>query len=134
MSHNIKLSGVKFTDLSSLGVIVSDVSQGKAVLDVEGKSFRTYRGEDSRCDAVIRLLNDRYDIGLKKDGDHYVPIMESYLNYAGTCLGPRGYPLGLVQQEYALREAEYEAAQRSFETERVTLDDGKIMLRLVQNA
>lgn len=133
MSHNIRLSGVKFTDLVSLGNIVSEISEGKARLGVNDKTFRTYRGQSNRCDACIHLPG-QWDIGLIKQDDHYSPIMESALEYTGSVLGPQGAPLGLVQQEYALREAEYEAAQRGMTTERVPGEKGRITLRMVMPA
>lgn len=129
MSHNIKLSGVKFTDLVSLGQVVKDVSKGEATLDAEAKTFRTYRGQPNKCDAVIRLSGS-YDIGLLKDKNGYSPVMESYLQHAGTVLGPRGAPLGYVQQEFALREAEYEAAQRGYTASRENGPNGRITLRI----
>ena len=129
MSHNIRLSGVKFTDLVSLGQVVNSVSNGKATLDTTAKTFRTYHGEPNKCDAAIKLPG-HYDIGLIKEGGHYTPIMESALMYgSNSILGVSGAPLGLVQQEYALREAEYEAAQRGMTTERVTGEKGRITLR-----
>jgi len=129
MSHNIKLSGVKFTDLVSLGKVVADVSKGQASLDTTAKTFRTYRGQSNTCDACIKLPGN-YDIGLIKEGNAYNPIMESYIQAAGSVLGPRGAPLGFVQQEFALREAEYEAAQRGMTTERIPADGGRIILRI----
>lgn len=128
MSHNIRLSGVKFTDLKSLGQIVAHVSQGQASLEPQATTFRTYRGQDPSCNGRI-VLPGPYDIGLKRVEGGYEPIMESAL-MVGTVLGPRGAPLGLVQQEYALREAEYEAAQRGYTTERIAGDQGKITLRI----
>lgn len=131
MSHNVKLTNVKFTDLNSLAAVISEVSQGKATLDVNQKTFRTYRGQSNVCDACIKLQGS-YDIGLKLKDGYYEPIMESALIYAGTDVGVRGAPLGLVQQEYALREAEYEAAQRGFSTSREIHDDGRITLSCVE--
>ena len=119
---------MKFTDLVSLGTIVSEVSKGQARLDTEAKRFRTYAGQNSNCDACIKMPG-AYDIGLLKEKDHYVPIMESALNW-GSVLGVNNAPLGLVQQEYALREAEYEAAQRGMACERVSGENGRITLRM----
>ncbi len=129
MSHNIRLSGVKFTDLVSLGNVIKDVSKGQARLEAEQKTFRTYRGQDPSCDAAI-VLPGYYDIGLKRTGDGYEPIMESALMYGGSILGVQGSPLGLVQQEFALREAEYEAAQRGYTASREEGKNGRITLRI----
>lgn len=130
MSHNVRLSGVKFTDLVSLGSIINDVSKGQATLDTTSKTFRTYFGQNDKCDAAIKLPG-RWDIGLTRNADgHYEPLLESALVHQGTVLGIPGAPLGLVQQEYALREAEYEAAQRGYTSERIPGDKGKITLRI----
>lgn len=130
MSHNVRLSGIKYTDLGSLAAVITEVSKGQASLDTTAKTFRTYMGQNNKCEAVIKLPG-RYDIGLTRHKEgHYEPILESVLISTGTVLGPVGAPLGLVQQEYALREAEYEAAQRGYTTERVSGDKGKITLRI----
>lgn len=130
MSHNIKLSGVKFTDLNLLGKIVAQVSNGAARLDQTATTFRTYPGQPNQCQAAI-LLPGNFDIGLLRNGDHYTPIMESFLMGRETPVGVVGAPLGLVQQEYALQEAEYEAAQRGMVTERIAGEKGRITLRMV---
>jgi hypothetical protein len=129
MSHNIKLSGVKFTDLVSLGQVIKDVSNGTATLKADDKTFRTYPGQSNNCDAAI-VMPGHYDIGLLKGPNGYEPIMESALEYQGTVLGPRGAPLGYVQQEFALREAEYEAAQRGYTASREQGPNGRISLRI----
>lgn len=130
MSHNIKLSGVKFTDLVALGNVVHDVSNGAARLDTTSKTFRTYRGQPNKCDATI-VLPGHYDIGLHRAADgSYEPVMESALEYTGSVLGVRGAPLGLVQQEFALREAEYEAAQRGYTASREQGANGRVTLRI----
>ena len=131
MSHNIRLSGVKFSDLALLGTVVEQVSGGKARLDTTAKTFRTYRGQSNKCDAAI-IMPGMYDIGLlrAKDGNHYEPIMESALAYNSVLGDGKGNGLGLVQQEFVLREAEYEAAQRGMTTERVTGERGRISLRM----
>lgn len=130
MSHNIKLSGVKFTDLVALGNVINDVSKGQASLDTTAKTFRTYRGQSNKSDATIKLPGN-YDIGLLKAKEgHYEPIMESDLMYRPGVLGVMGAPLGLVQQEFALREAEYEAAQRGYVASREAGQNGRITLRI----
>lgn len=130
MSHNIRLSGIVFKDVKSLAQIVKDVSNGAAVLDMGAKTFRTYMGQDSSSDGTIKLPG-RYDIGLKREANGHVPIMESALLHQAGPLGPVGAPLGFVQQEYALREAEYEAAQKGMTTTRVAGPNGRITLEMV---
>lgn len=130
MSHNIRLSGVKFTDLVLLGDVVKEVSNGVAQLDAAAKTFRTYRGQPNKCDAAIKMPG-LYDIGLLRsaEGD-YVPNMESALLYNNVLGDGNGNPLGLVQQEIALREGEYQAAQRGYTTERLAGDNGRKLLRI----
>jgi hypothetical protein len=127
VSHNIKLSGVKITDLGLLGDVIRSVSGGLCVLDTTTKTFRTYRGEDPSCDAVIKMPG-MWDIGLRKQGDEYAAVMESALMHQKTPLGVMGAPLGLVQQEIALREGEYLAAQNGWTSERVVGEKGRITL------
>lgn len=127
MSHNIKLSGVNFTDLALLGRVIADVSKGAATLDPAGKTFRTYNGQPNGCDAVIKLPG-RWDIGLHKKGNKWEPIFESELNYSGSVIGVPGNAMGLAQQEYILREAEYEAAQKGMSTSREVGPGGRISL------
>lgn len=130
MSHNIRLSGVVFKDVKSLAQIVAEVSKGAATLDMTATTFRTYMGQDSTCNGTIKLPG-RYDIGLKRGDLGYVPIMESALLHSAGPLGPVGAPLGFVQQEYALREAEYEAAQKGMTTERIKGPNGRVTLEMV---
>ncbi len=138
MSHNITLEGVRFTDLNLLDQIVKDVSGGRATLDREAKRFRTYRGQDPTCDAVIRMSHGPHDVGLKLQGGAYVPVYDPM--GLDRCLVPKGYQgyergseIGGVAQEYVLREAEYEAAQRGYSANRVAGKNGAIVLELVKN-
>ena len=130
MSHNIVLRGVKYTDLSQLRKVLAKVSDGQCVLNTERTQFRTWTGQPDRADAVIEMPGN-FDIGLKKDGMGYVPIADfSYMNQNPLMGG--GNPMGKVQQEYALQEAEYTAAQQGMTSSRISQKDGTITLELIK--
>lgn len=135
MSHNITLSGVKFTDMSLLGEIVRDLSKGQAHLDMRATIFRTYAGQPNKCDAAIKLPG-KHDIGLKKNADaSYTPVFDPY-DMMPVFRADKGFSMiGELQREYGLQQAEYEAAQNGFSTERVTdHKTGTIVLELTENA
>jgi hypothetical protein len=129
MSHNIVLKDVKFKDLSTLARAVAAVSNGQCVLDKNATRFRTYPGQPDTCDAVIKMPGN-YDIGLRKQGDAYVPIADfSMMHYSNPLRGGDNH-MGLVQQEYILQEAEYQAAQNGFTSTRIK-NGGRVTLELV---
>ena len=130
MSHNIVLKGITFTDLSTLAKVVEQVSQGRCVLDKNATTFRTYPGQPNKCDAVIKMPGN-YDIGLLKQGQGYVPIADFSMMFYDNPLRGGDNHMGLVQQEYALREAEYTAAQRGMTSTRIKQKDGTVTLELV---
>jgi hypothetical protein len=130
MSHNVTLKGVKFSDMTMLGNIVNSVSQGLASLDMDAKSFRTYRGQPTGCDAKI-AMSGPHDVGLAKQSDgSYIPVFDPY-SMSDCLTAPFGTnKIGAVVQEYALQAAEYEAAQNGFVATRVEGEKGVITLEL----
>lgn len=133
MSHNITLSSVRFTDLDLLGSIVNDLSGGKAVLDKNAKNFRTFAGQATNCDAAIKMPG-RHDVGLKlnADGKSYSPVFDPYrMDPVFKHDGATNY-IGKLAQEYALQEAEYQAAQMGAATTRVPGARGQVTLEIVQ--
>lgn len=133
MSHNVTLKDVKFTDMTMLGSIVSELSQGKCTLDMEAKKFRTYAGQPTHCDGKITLPG-RHDIGLLKNEDGaYNPVFDPY-QMDQMFKSPHGTSyIGRIAQEYALQTAEYEAAQNGMSSERVQGEKGTVLLELTQN-
>ena len=133
MSHNITLSHVKFTDLDMLGQIVSSMSDGRAKLDKTAKTFRTFAGQPTGCDAAIKMPG-RHDVGLKlnADGKTYSPVFDPYaMDPIFKHAGATNY-IGKLAQEYALQEAEYQAAQMGATTQRVEGQKGAVTLEIVQ--
>lgn len=133
MSHNITLNGVKFTDMGLLGTIVTELSNGTASLDMTATSFRTYAGQPTNCDARINMTGP-HDIGLKKNDDaSYTPVFDPYSMH-GTFRAKGGTSMiGELQREYGLQQAEYEAAQNGYTTERVKDEkSGVIALELTE--
>jgi hypothetical protein len=134
MSHNITLKGVNFTDMGLLGTIVTQLSGGKASLDMTATSFRTYHGQPTGCDARINMLGP-HDVGFKKNKDGgFTPVFDPY-SMDSTFQGQGGNKIGLLQQEYGLQQAEYEAAQNNYSSERVVnASTGTITLELTENS
>lgn len=130
MSHNITLSDVRIKDMNLLGNIVHSMSKGEAKLVNPATDFRTYRGQPTECDAKIAMPG-KHDVGLKKNTDGtYTPVFDPY-SMTPVFRAPQGHNMiGGLLREYALQEAEYEAAQRGFTAERVESEKGVITLEL----
>lgn len=129
MSHNITLKGVRFSDTQTLGNVVNDLSKGEATLDTNAKSFRTFPGQPTNCDACIKMPG-AHDIGLKLNADgSYTPVFDPYA--MDRVFATRESPIGELQREYGMRKAEYEAAQNGFTTQRVPGKNGVVTLELV---
>jgi hypothetical protein len=130
MSHNVTLSDVKLKDMNLLGNIVRDMSQGQAKLVNPASNFRTYRGQPTGCDAKI-VMPGKHDVGLKRNSDgSFSPVFDPYA-MTPVFRAPGGQNMiGGLLREYALQEAEYEAAQRGFSAQRVEGEKGVITLEL----
>lgn len=133
MSHNITLNGVKFTDMTLLGNIVTQLSNGAAKLDMTATHFRTYAGQPTGCNGKIALPG-KHDIGLQKNSDaSYSPVFDPY-NMTPVFQAEGGYSyIGALQREYGLQQAEYEAAQNGYASERVPGPKNTIILELSEN-
>ena len=134
MSHNIVVKGVRIKDTDLLAKIVTEMSKGAASLDMTAKLFRTERmlGGTNPCDGTINLPGS-YDIGLHKTGDSFSLTFPPGISrvLAGQS---RSNPIGGAMQEYALREAEYAAAQDGRETNRIAGKNGTVTLEVIQAA
>jgi hypothetical protein len=131
MSHNITLSGVKIKDLDTFAKIVTEMSNGQATLHKKASRFRTYAGQDPACDAKIKMPGP-HDVGLKKNKDgSYTPVFDPYnmspIFKNDGCTNR----IGKLLQEYALQEAEYEAARNGFTATRVPGEKNTVTLELV---
>lgn len=130
MSHNITLSDVKIKDMNLLGNIVADMSHGQAQLVNPAANFRTYRGQPTHCDAKITMPG-KHDVGLKRNSDgSYTPVFDPYAMTPIFRAKGGNNMIGGLLREYALQEAEYEAAQRGFTATRVEGAKGVITLEL----
>jgi len=134
MSHNVTMSGVKIKDLNAFGQVVRDLSKGEAKLVNPASNFRTYRGQDTTCDAKIEMPG-KHDVGLKKNADgSYTPVFDPYA-MSPIFKNPHGDSaksyIGLLMQEYTLREAEYQAARNGYTPNRVQGANGVTTLELV---
>lgn len=106
--------------MGMLASIVTQISKGVASLDMTATSFRTYHGQPTNCDARINMSGP-HDIGLKKNADtSYTPVFDPY-SMSATFRAENGRSMiGELQREYGLQQAEYEAAQSGYSTERVS--------------
>lgn len=137
MSHTITLKGVRFTDTQMLGNIVRDLSKGTAEFIANAETYRTESGLSNKCDAMIKMPG-RYDIGFSREKDKQgvsalTPHMSYYMqsNVLNNMFIAGGNPVGKISQEYALREAEYQAAQQGMTTRREEQRDGTVTLVMV---
>ena len=131
MSHNITLTDVRIKDMGLLKNIVQQMSEGKASLVNPASNFRTYRGQPTGCDAKIEMPGP-HDVGFKRNVDgSFSPVFDPY-QMDQVFQAPGGHNrIGGLLREYALQEAEYEAAQRGFTAQRVEGQNGVITLELV---
>ena len=132
MSHNIKLSGVRYDDLRLLEDVVKDVSKGAARLVRNQKTFRTYAGQPNTCDHCIAMPG-RHDIGLvRNQSGAYDMVFDPYCLDRVFFANQTGYTaqhyVGALAQEYLLRAAEIKAAQGGFSTQRVPAKNGSVSL------
>lgn len=131
MSHNITLTGVKITDLSLFGKICAELSNQQAKLVNPASTFRTYAGQPNQCAAKIEMPG-KHDVGLTRNEDgSYTPVFDPYC-MSQALKSPHGTNyIGAALQEYALQEAEYQAAQNGMTSTRVEGAKGMVTLELV---
>lgn len=156
MSHNIALSGARITNLDILSDAVKAITNGKARLVRNQKTFRTYPGQDPACDHCIHIDSTQYDIGIRKQADgswglvadfsllvHNSPFLardhtmqqlrqlalQGRSNFDQECAR---YATGALMQEYILRTAEEQAAILGRTTQRVTGKNGAIALEIME--
>lgn len=96
MSHNVKITGIKITDLDALDSAIAELrAEGIGIrlergpLASRSLTFRTYRAgslNDDRAHHVIRLDNCKYDIGLiRQPSGHYLPVYDNALGISVAC-------------------------------------------------
>lgn len=123
MSHNTMVANVKITSLSALGAAIAELQkEGRKIsLNTERKKFRTWPGQPDKCDAVIELPGEEWDIGLALQADgSYVPVFDHMLanNRVTACAYTPGerstdrHTIGYLMQRYAVCVAEQEAAKQ----------------------
>lgn len=152
MSHNIALSGVRITDLKELADVVRVVGQGQARFMPNQKTFRTYQGQSPVCDHAIVLAGSNYDIGLRRESDGSYSLLADFTMIAhGSPFRARGvdyhqflrsatnydqaaaqFATGALQQEYALRKAEEQAAKMGRRATRIPGKNGSITLEIME--
>lgn len=83
MSHNTMIDNVKITDVDALRSAVEELRKEGAniTLDENGKHFRTWPGQPTNCDMVLRMPDEKFDVGFRKnDAGEYTPIFDHMLD------------------------------------------------------
>lgn len=150
MSHNVMLSGIKFSDVSILKEAFAELQ--REVPAASGYSFvgepTTVRGwarATARVDAAIKCPDQSYDIGFKRNAaGELVPFLEHGFCAPGVSTQPgaktvegdacgfghENRALGLLQQRYAVITAEQNARRMGSMVRRVKAADGQIQLEV----
>jgi hypothetical protein len=125
MSHDVKVTGVKITDINDLRSALAQLSQrqGAAPLSLtENGTYRAYYASQSRqCPYVIDIEGCKYNIALDKETDengldYYVPVIDTWDGIIQKALGtPKGLaPLDPLMQEYTVQAAIRGAQEKGY--------------------
>ena len=140
---------MRFTDLNVLRAAVEELKTTGANIElVEGsglvaRSSRYAGAGPIPCDMMIRCGDSQWDVALVRDGDAWIPHLESDLRVRGLsadggaqalegCRVDYGaLALGKLQQSYALLTAEINSAQAGYQTTRVQQPGGRVQLEVM---
>lgn len=139
MSHNVLIDNVKITNITALEMAIRElVKEGAKVnLNKDRKTFRTWEGQPNKCDMVLELPGEQFDIGLVKQKDgSYMPAFDHMLdrNHAGiSCQWSPGDKverdrgtIGKLMQRYSVCAVEHEMALAGHSCTRSQGKDGEI--------
>ncbi len=153
ISHNVEIKGAKITDMAALRQAVAELAKEGAniSLDEKATNFRTYMGQDTKCDGAIIMGEGRHDIGLVKQADgSFVPRFDPYgfgrsllVEADATNFQPNPTSMydennatrsiGKLLQRYNVCRVEREAAMRGQSFTRTTSKGGVIELEISVN-
>ena len=128
MSHNVRLSNIRFTNLDILRAAVAELQgEGSKIELVEGAGLHARAVGRVACDVLLRVDSGHWDVGFsweEKDGTRaLVPQLESDFREANISADYGAQPvdgckldyghmaLGGLSQRYAVIAAEINAAQ-----------------------
>jgi hypothetical protein len=140
VSHNVVIDNVKIANLTAFEIAVNElIKEGANIrLNKSRNTFRTWEGQPNKCDMVLELPGEQFDIGLVKQPDgSYSPVFDHMLdaNRSGiSCKLDRSDSykdrdrgtIGRLMQRYAVCAVEHEMAIQGNSTSRSTADNGEI--------
>lgn len=149
MSHNVKITNIKITNLDAVIAAVNELNEELGLnwtYEYNGM-IRGWAGQKTKVDLAI-LTNKQYDIGFNKNKDGtYSPVYEDFCTYefddtirADTFaegidkdVNRSGKAIGKLLQRINVITAEAEAAQCGYSTQREYDKETGIMNLLVLN-
>lgn len=125
MSHDVKVTGVKITDINDLQAALNEMNrrQGAARLSlVENGTYRAYYEHQSKkCPYVIDIEGCKYNIALDREKDengveYYTPVIDTWANIIQKALGTKQglAPLDPLMQEYTVQAAIRGAQEKGY--------------------
>ena len=133
MSHNIRLSNVRFTNLDILKAAVAELqSEGSKIELVEGTGLMARQVGNIPCDLLLKVDGGPWDVGFVREGDAYIPQIESDFREERISAAYGAKPVdgcrvdyghiavGGLAQRYAVIQAEINAAQAGYSSTRET--------------
>lgn len=151
MSHDVKVTGVKITNIEDLRAALAQLNQrpGFARLNlVEKGTYRAYyESQKKQCPYIIDIEGCSYNVGLTQEkdengNDYYVPIIDTYGDYIKRAIcnqkgenksfytTPLG-PLDLVMQEYSAQAAIRGAQEKGYMVLDRVLDEKGVLTLIV---
>lgn len=144
MSHNVTVSNIKITDITSLEAAIDELrGKGVAISLHKDAHYRGYNASQSGVRPyVIRLDGSPYDIALDVDSDgNYVPVFDPWNGHVARQVGanmkdaelfqqcslsdPR-VAIGQLMQTYGVVKTEREAAMKGLSTQRNVQENGQV--------
>lgn len=145
MSHNVKITNVKVSNLSYVESAVAELNEelGLNWVCEYDSEIRGWAGKTTKVKLAIKT-NDRYDIGFTENDDgtytaiyedmYWSPVRaDSYAELAEDCEDKKGQNIGKLLQRINIITAECEAAQCGYSTQREYDERTGIMNLLVMN-
>lgn len=145
MSHNVKITNVKVSNLSYVESAVAELNDEYNLGWVceYDSTIRGWAGKETKVKLAIKT-NDRYDIGFTENDDgtytavyenmYWSPVKaDSSAELIEDCKDQSGYAIGKLLQRINIITAECEAAQCGYSTQREYDEKTGIMNLLVLN-
>ena len=124
MSHLTKIE----LEINDLSVLKSACSRLGLEYNADQKEFVWFAGRRTACEAVIKVPNARYEIGItkKQEGKGFELQTDFFDPTIGKYVGNGG---GLLKQAYAIEKGKFEARKKGYQVFEQQTDAG-IQLRI----